>query len=98
TVGHACEFETSMILHLRPELVDNDRLADAGKLVTDQIDGVFLSRDMRQRTREGFTGRPDLATAEKGERLFDGILDRLVSLAERLLQEPVGTEYREFVE
>lgn len=98
TVGHACEFETAMILHLRPELVDSARLADAGTLVTDQIDGVFLSRDMRQRTQEGFTGRPDLATAEKGERLFTGIADRLVSLVERLLQEPIGTEYREFIE
>lgn len=98
TVGHACEFETAMIQHLRPELVDNGRIDDAGTLVTDVIDGVFLSRDMRQRTQEGCTGRPDLATAEKGERLFDGITDRLVSLVERLLQEPVGTEYREFVE
>ena len=98
TVGHACEFETAMILHLRSELVDSARLADAGTLVTDQIDGVFLSRDMRQRTQEGFTGRPDLATAEKGERLFTGIADRLVSLVERLLQEPIGTEYREFIE
>jgi len=97
TVGHACEFETAMIQHLRPELVDNGRLADAGRLVTDEVDGVFLSRDMRQRTQEGCTGRPDLATAEKGERLFGGITDRLVTLVERLLQEPVGTEYREFL-
>jgi len=97
SVGHACEFETSMMLHVRPELVITEKMANAGDLVADQIDGVFLSRDMRQRTAEGFTGRPDLATAEKGKRLFDGIVDRLASLVERLLDEPLGSEYQDFV-
>lgn len=96
-VGHACEFETSMMLHVRPELVDSDKLVDAGKLVTDSLHSVFLSRDMRQRTKEGYTGRPDLASAAKGERLFSGIVDRLAALAKQLLREPLGTEYGEFV-
>ena len=52
-----------MMLHVRPELVVREKIADAGELVTDSIDGVFLSRDMCQRTRAGYTGRPDLATA-----------------------------------
>lgn len=64
--------------------------------MADEIDGVFVSRDMRQRTRDGYTGRPDLASSEKGERLFTGIVDRLVSVAERLLSEPLGTEHHEF--
>lgn len=96
-VGHACEFETSMMLHVRPELVDNARRADAGELVPDQLDGLFLSRDMRQRTRDGFTGRPDLASAEKGRRLFDGIVDQVVCIVETLLTQPLGTEYQQFV-
>jgi creatinine amidohydrolase len=97
-VGHACEFETSMMLHVRPELVIREKLADAGELVTDSLNGIFLSRDMYQRTRAGYTGRPDLASAAKGERLFGGIVDRLASLVEQLLGEPLGTEYSEFVE
>jgi creatinine amidohydrolase len=96
-VGHACEFETSMMLHVRPDLVSREQLADAGELVTDSLHGVFLSRDMRQRTRTGYTGRPDLASAAKGQQLFRGIVDRLTSLAAELLQEPLGTEYSEFV-
>ncbi len=96
-VGHACEFETSMMLHVRPELVDDRRRAAAGELVADELDGVFLSRDMRQRTREGFTGRPDLASAEKGKRLFEGIVDKLVSLVNKLLDQPLETEYQQFV-
>jgi creatinine amidohydrolase len=96
-VGHACEFETSMILHLRPELVAQESVADAGKLVADNIDGLFLSRDMRHRTEQGCTGRPDLASAEKGRILFDGVVDRLVVTAAKLLNEPLGTEYQDFV-
>jgi creatinine amidohydrolase len=61
------------------------------------VDGVFLSRDMRQRTREGCTGRPDLATAEKGKQLFGGIVDGLVSTVEKLLNESLGIEYQDFV-
>lgn len=96
-VGHACEFETSMILHLRPELVAVEKLADAGTLVSDNINGLFLSRDMRHRTERGCTGRPDLASAEKGKLLFEGIVDRLVETTTKLLHEPLGTEYHEFV-
>lgn len=97
-VGHACEFETSMVLHLRPDLVDQDNLNDAGELVPSEIQGIFVSRDMRQRTAQGYTGRPDLASPEKGAKLFNGVVDRLQALAEQLLKEPLGTEYPEFVE
>ncbi|RMG34736.1 MAG: creatininase family protein [Planctomycetota bacterium] len=96
-VGHACELETSLIMHLRPELVDGERVRDAGYLVPNVIDGLFVARDMRQRTREGATGRPDLASAEKGRRLFDGIVEALAATVERLLTEPLGTEYSDFV-
>ncbi len=96
-VGHACEFETSMIMHIRPELVLREKIADAGALVADNLDGVFLSRDMCQRTRQGYTGRPDLASAAKGAKLFSGIVERLVTLANKLLNEPLGTEYTDFV-
>lgn len=96
-VGHACEFETSMILHLRPELIDHSRLRDAGELISDQMDGVFLCRDMKQRTREGYTGRPDLASAEKGRRMFDEIVSRLTLLIQNLLSEKVAADYEDFV-
>jgi creatinine amidohydrolase len=95
-VGHACEFETSMMLHVRPELVDQSKMINAGEPVADVIDGLYVSRDMKQRTRDGHTGRPDLATAEKGQRLFEGIVDRLVLTVEKLLLQPLGTTHADF--
>lgn len=94
-VGHACEFETSMLMHLRPELVKTNLLKDAGELVTDNLNGVYISRDLKQRTAEGCTGRPDLASAEKGERLFEGIVQVLTATVDNLLQQPTGLEYEE---
>lgn len=96
-VGHACEFETSMMLHIRPELVDRGACLDAGELITDDLDGMFVSRDMHQRTQQGFTGRPDLASADKGKLLFEGIVERLVALVKRMLNEPLGTAYQDFL-
>lgn len=95
-VGHACEFETSLIMHLRPELVDESQLADAGPLVPGEIDGMFLGRDMKHRTRQGCTGRPDLATAAKGEQLFSGIVTSLTHTCQTLLDQPLATEYPQF--
>lgn len=91
-VGHACEFETSLMLHVRPDLVDTEKAKDAGDLVSDVVDGFYICRDMKQRTREGYTGRPDLASSEKGAQLFQAVTAGLVELAEKLLNEPLTTD------
>lgn len=96
-VGHACEFETSLMLHLRPELVDTKAIQPAGELVADKLDGMFVCRDMKQRTKSGFTGRPDLATAAKGQILFDGIVSNLLAFIRELQSQPLGSIYTDFV-
>lgn len=88
-VGHACEAETALIMHLRPELVDTDALAPAMGWLPDVVEGMFVCRDMKQRTAAGATGRPDLATAEQGHQMFDAIVDRVCLAADRLLDEPL---------
>ncbi|MCA9123354.1 MAG: creatininase family protein [Planctomycetaceae bacterium] len=91
SVGHACEFETSMIMHLRPELVDADRVANAGDWLPDQVQGVYVCRDMMQRTQAGATGRPDLASAEKGSALFEAAVQGVEKFVEALLTEKLPT-------
>lgn len=95
-VGHACEFETSMIMHLRPELVDTPKLADAGRWHDSTIEGLFVSRDMMQRTKAGCTGRPDLATPEKGAALFEGIVGRVCEAVDTMLSLSLGETYEDF--
>ncbi len=88
-VGHACEFETSLIMHLRPDLVDREQIATAGAWLPDQVQGMFVCRDMWQRTRAGATGRADLATPEKGAQLFEAVVAGVVQTVQTFLTEPL---------
>ena len=89
-VGHACEFETALMRAVRPDLVRESLVGDAGPLASDRLDGWFLPWDMQRRTREGCTGRPDLGTVEKGKRLMESIQSGLDRAVERLLNLPLG--------
>lgn len=67
--GHADEGETSIILHLRPDLVDMQRAVSAyrGEPVT-QIG--YRPGKFNRDTEPGLFGDPTLATPEKGEKLL----------------------------
>ena len=61
------------------------------------VNGFYVSRDMKQRTNDGFTGRPDLATAEKGEKFFNAVVEKLVDTVTDLLTHPLGTTHQDFI-
>jgi creatinine amidohydrolase len=73
-MGHACELETSLMLHLRPELVHLDRAVDETDFITtpsyymDWIEGGALTANppWEDDTRTGAYGAGSLGTAEKG--------------------------------
>src|SRR4051812_1663797 len=44
-MGHACEIETSMILHLRPDLVRRDLIADDPETTPPGLSGLTWPRD-----------------------------------------------------
>jgi creatinine amidohydrolase len=74
--GHADEAETSIMLHLHPELVDMDRAAawtqpvEAGRYSPDDPES-------RSYSPLGIFGDATLATREKGEKLFGAMLEDL---------------------
>ena len=73
-VQHACEAETSMVMALRPELVDTSRLEEAKCLdpgrVAGQAHAVYSRSAFEERTPTGAIGDPTAASAEKGEKLL----------------------------
>jgi creatinine amidohydrolase len=84
---HGGEFETSLQLHLHPELVRSDQLhgervdparhfgiSTAGR---DILDGgvVTIGYDIKTSFPEGVMGEPDTATAEKGAQVYAAIVD-----------------------
>src|SRR5262249_32263486 len=50
SVGHACEIETSMMLHLRPDLVRLELIRNDPSQPPEGLEGLFWARDFRRRT------------------------------------------------
>ncbi len=84
-MGHACEFETSMILHLRPDLVHKDQIVNDGYPADPALRGLFLADDMAQLTQRGCVGYPELASAEKGKRLLQAAVERAHAVCTALI-------------
>src|SRR4051812_7705491 len=76
-MGHACEWETSMMLRLAPNLVGDYRaaadVAQAGAF--EPAHHAWITKD---RSQIGHIGQPRQATAEKGEWLFARFADEVV--------------------
>jgi creatinine amidohydrolase len=83
-MGHACEWETSMVLRLRPELVGD--LSEVqpvpfGQPFAPAVRG-WVTQD---RSVAGHIGDPRRATAAKGESLFRVFADDVVRLLEQVI-------------
>lgn len=76
---HACEAETSMVMFLRPDLVDAQAACAVAAAPTGflQEGGVHRWRDMSHWSRSGVVGTPRLASAEKGARLLEAAASAL---------------------
>ena len=84
-MGHACEWETSMILRLAPQLVGDYLSAmpvPPGNAFTPAVRG-WTTRD---RSVPGHIGWPHLATAEKGDHLFQTFALDVRALIERVIE------------
>lgn len=81
-IGHACEVETSLMLVVRPDLVRRDEIRNDLRATQQAaaLRGVFIPLGMKAQTEHGGVGYAELATAEKGQRLLDAIVTRLVEL------------------
>jgi creatinine amidohydrolase len=76
--GHACAFETSVMLYLAPELVNMEE-AKAGFVGTP--DNEFLDNMFKYGivgvSEIGVIGDPTVANAELGEKFFNAALDEM---------------------
>lgn len=83
-MGHACEWETSMMLRLAPHLVGDLSRVEAVEF-GDPFTPASRGWVTKDRTGPGHIGDPRTATAEKGESLFRVFADDLVKLLERVI-------------
>jgi creatinine amidohydrolase len=84
-VGHACEFETSLMECVAPHLIDHAAIGPGQNTPTfawaegDMLRGARASlyRSMKEMTPNGVYGRPDRASPEKGRAIRDAVVSAL---------------------
>ena len=89
-MAHACEFETSLMLHLRPESVRMELIAREIPEPRFSLERLDLFRHgplgaywtTHELSRSGVRGARDLATAEKGRAFFEACVSGLAGLIE----------------
>jgi creatinine amidohydrolase len=91
-MGHACELETSLMLACHPELVRLSRMRADGNFCDSEFDRkdmfapgpATVSRPFKDLSRHGGMGDPMTASVEKGERIFDAVVGKLLHLIEEV--------------
>ncbi|CAG4989903.1 Putative mycofactocin system creatinine amidohydrolase family protein MftE [Dyadobacter sp. CECT 9275] len=99
-LSHACEYETSLMLHLFPEKVWMDKAERAPRPASngyipweddEAYKGVTLFKPTRFISGNGSSGEPQLATPDKGKHLFETavrtVTEFLISFKEWPLME-----------
>ena len=87
-MAHGCELETSVLLHLRPDLVqmekaEKDISFPATEFFYWDLEGpspIFFQEWFSRYSRTGTVGDPTKASAEKGRRFVEAVVERLVAL------------------
>ena len=96
-MAHACEFETSLMLHLRPESVRSElieREIPEPRFSLERLElalpgPVAAGWQTDWLSSSGVLGAPDLASAEKGEHLFEACVEGLAGLITELREAPL---------
>lgn len=91
-VGHAGEFETSLMMEIAPHLVQTEAIPDLANAPTyewaeaDLLRSPLaaLFRTMKQQTPTGAYGAPRAATAEKGRRITELVIAALLRIVRDL--------------
>ena len=100
-LSHACEYETSLMLHLFPEKVWMDRVERARRPARngyigweddEPYRGVTVFKQTECISSNGSSGEPQLGTAEKGKHLFDQALVALVQFLESFKTWPLSDD------
>lgn len=99
-MGHAGELETSLYMYLCPERVNLAEIVDAGSgncPAGEAYQGYMMKGSplswvdqFSEITDTGAYGKPTLASAEKGERFFFGIVDAAWRLCNAVIEKTGG--------
>ena len=104
SIGHGGEWETSLQLYLRPQLIDRSKIMPPGAdygwprengRFSDKLARFAEWPERRREAPHGVVGDPRVASAEKGERLFGVLKDRLIEVCREFHAQELR-RYRQF--
>jgi len=78
---HACEFETSLMLDSRPELVDMSRAEPEYPEFSEEY--TYGAEQLGNISESGVYGDPTLASTDKGRVMFERFVDEAVRIIEK---------------
>lgn len=96
-LSHACEYETSLMLHLFPSRVFMDKVERADKPASngytgweddEPYRGITIFKGTEYISSNGSSGEPQLATAEKGAHLYGRAVGALVKFLKEFAKWP----------
>ena len=93
-VTHACEYETSFMLAVRPDLVHLDKAREGDPVLKSDWftfeDGgrVSVYRRFHRMTASGSMGKPSAASGEKGSAILDAVVRDVVAFLEDFASWP----------
>lgn len=91
-MAHGCELETSVLLHLRPDLVQMEKAqpdfpsqkSEFFYWDLEKPSPVFFQEFFSRYSRTGTSGDPTKASAEKGRLFVDAVVGRMIQLIREL--------------
>ncbi|MDT0642716.1 creatininase family protein [Zunongwangia sp. F363] len=95
---HADEMETSLMLHLKPELVSDLKEAGSGTERKSKITGIregwaWAERQWSMVSEDTGIGNPKKATKEKGEQFFNAVCRKLAGLFVEVSEVEIDKRY-----
>jgi len=97
-ISHACEYETSLMLWLRPDLVEIEAATDTPRGPYDaRLIGpkpVNLYRRFSTMTGTGNLGRATAATREKGQGILEAVVKDVVEFLDEFSKWPLPTSLK----
>ena len=94
---HGGEMETSLMLHLRPDLVEMEQ-ADEGEVRKPHFTGMreggaWVARPWDILTTNSGVGNPAASTAKKGQQFLQRCVDKIAQLIVEMANEPMDDWY-----
>ena len=102
TYGHADEWETSELLHIRPDLVHLETVRNKTWTAEDRLSHLphtYTPMDWFSRQPDLMRGEPGPSTAEKGRKFLAHQVEQMASIVKAIKEDKVaGQLYREYNE